>query len=336
MTPEELRKSPEGQELVPDNWGIDGEPKDETNQDKGEKVTPEDGENDPDEKPITPKPGDTPDENAGDDDGEQEDDESKGKPDPSKALQGLKTEEDKLDQQIADLRNRISEKRGVKRDLVKEAEAEGVEIRKPLGGKAHEISAEQPENPTKTPPDAEEDTLDDLDPTFLAVFDRVAKAKGLVHKDELLREQANDEAKQEQATYMATRDSIIDAFMNEHPEYKQENDSDDTRWNALNGVLEKFPRPKDPTIYEDLLEMSHNRVKASFAPDNPPKPSKDVADKTKLKKASQGGTGTVTGASSGGSTTGAYDKKVYQDQIALGFTPEQAKGIAIRLHKRRS
>ena len=84
---------------------------------------------------------------------------------------------------------------------------------------------------------------------FTKLFEATAKKKGYVKKEEL-----------EQQTYKQTTDSVLNDFLNSHPEYKPENDEGDVLWNRLHSKLSVYGVPKDPEAYKDLLNLSHGKV----------------------------------------------------------------------------
>ena len=181
-----------------------------------------------------------------------------------------------LDEQIKAARQRISQRRGErreKRDLTQSIDS-------------------------AIPPEESADDLSDIDPETLKVLDRFTKAKGLVPKSEL-----------SQMTYQSAHKTAEDAFYESHPEYKPENDDNDLLYNALKTELSLYSAPKDSRLIPKLFERAHSEVSKLY-----PTRFKKASDKkieisdeqkaaaARIKKQQTGG-GPSGGSSGGGSTS---------------------------------
>lgn len=244
-------------------------------------------------------------ENSDDEEEEGSDDEGeepeKTDEEKQRELQGLldtekslDTDGATLDEKIAAARTRIAQKRGdrrVKRDLVETIE-------------------------TTIPPEEETDDLSDVDPDTLKLLERFTKAKGLVPASEL-----------KNMTYAEAHKASEGAFFEAHPEYKPENDADDTLYLALKEELKNYSKPADPKKISELFEKAHREV-ARLYPDKfktqsstekkvekKPVDGKTKAASVRLKNQGLGG---GSGGSKGGGSKGGADtakKELSSEQI---------------------
>lgn len=105
-----------------------------------------------------------------------------------------------------------------------------------------------------------------------------------------------------QQSYELVKREEIKKFLDTHPEYKPENDSEDLRWNAMKSEFDFYKLPEDPHKFGDLLERAHHAVSGS-----------SFSDKTKVdsiiakKKAAQAGQTSVGGG--GGQQKGSSQPK---------------------------
>lgn len=93
------------------------------------------------------------------------------------------------------------------------------------------------------------DELKDLHPDDVSVVDRILQAKGVVTREEA-----------DKMFYDSVKQSELDKFLDKYPEYKPENDPNDTNWNALQRELGYYKLPTDPHRITDILERSHKMV----------------------------------------------------------------------------
>jgi len=171
--------------------------------------------------------------------GDTSDDKTKKEPSKEQILQGLLDTEKELDKDIDPLdtaivaaKQRISQKRGErreKRDLVKT------------------IDTVVPDE------DGEKVDLSDIDEATIDILERFTKAKGLVPKSELQR-----------MTYQQLHKSSEEKFYTDHPEYLPDNDPGDVLYSALKQELSYYVQPSDPKLIPELFERAHRAVKDRF------------------------------------------------------------------------
>lgn len=116
--------------------------------------------------------------------------------------------------------------------------------------------APAPEEKPKTPVQDSDLDLSKFDPKEVETFQKLAKSLGFVHKADL-------EAKEQetrQMTYQQTRQAELNAFIQDHPEYKPENDEGDVKWKALIDEFSLYKLPEDPKKIRSLLEKAHSSV----------------------------------------------------------------------------
>jgi len=138
-----------------------------------------------------------------------------------KAVQGLTTEKEKL---LADVR----ELRRLKRYLKEE---------------------EKPSEPEKPLTKKEVDELKDLNPTDVQVIERVIRAKGYIQKGDL-----------DKTFFQKERDSALDEFLEQYPEYRPENDPGDKNWTALKEELAYYKMPNTKREILKVLGKAHRDV----------------------------------------------------------------------------
>lgn len=88
------------------------------------------------------------------------------------------------------------------------------------------------------------------------LFKQYAKAAGVPLKEDI--EKIN------QATYKSQQDSALEKFLEEHPEYKPENDTDDIRWGTIAQEIALYKAPVQPKDWYALLKKAHSAIQ----PDN--------------------------------------------------------------------
>jgi len=93
------------------------------------------------------------------------------------------------------------------------------------------------------------DELKDLHPDDVAVIDKILRAKGYITKEE-----AN------KMFYKGVQDEELTKFLNKYPEYKPENDPNNTNWNALERELGFYRLPNDPHQIGEILERAHRGI----------------------------------------------------------------------------
>ena len=154
------------------------------------------------------------------------------------------------------------------------------------------------------------DDLKDLHPDDVSVIDRVLRAKGYMTKEE-----------SNQMFYESVKQSELSKFLDKYPEYKPENDPNDTNWNALQRELGYYKLQTDPHQVQEILERSHRMiVKVPSGQDT-------SAKKRQLEVASHGAGGAQRLSPSG--------KTLDPDRVAMlkqgGFTDEDIKSMESRL-----
>lgn len=226
---------------------------------------------------------------------------AEGESDKQKAIEALKKEEDKLKEQISDLDREIVEAR----DRIRELRKDRREKREAV----HKVDEVFPSD--------DQELLKDIDPETIEVFERLAKAKGLVPKAELVK-----------LKYEEYHKDAEDKFFNTYPQYLPENDQDDKLYKALREELSFFTQPKDPKLIPVLFERAHKAVKERF-------PSYFKTDKesiaiaeTRVRKAGLGGRtgGSSSGTSRSKTTSGLteQEKQIYRNG---GWTEEEIKAL---------
>lgn len=197
--------------------------------------------------------------------GVSEDEDAEEDDDKSKVLQGLAHTEKELENDLSDLdiqiqtaKQRIVSKRQARRDrreLIQTID-------------------------TKTEDSENDDDLSDVDEDQVKLFERIAKVKGYVPRSELRAQQFEE-----------TRKTAQEEFLEKHPEYKPENDTDDSLYNTLKSELALYAAPEDPRLIPKLFERAHSAVKQQY-PDKFSKTVKTVqqhvAASSRTKVASSG------------------------------------------------
>ena len=232
---------------------------------------------------------------------ESEEEETKEEVDDSekeKEIAGLEKELEKLDkdnslydEKIRELRELITEKRSQRRE--KKNLMKDVEI----------------------PPEEESNSLSDIDQETLNILDRYTKAKGLVPISEV-----------EKRLYATEHTKAEQRFYDRHPEYKPENDVNDTLYTALSNELSLFVQPKSPVEIEKVFEKAHKLVQERYPSKFKPSrdSSKDITKEERIKKARLGSSG-------GGATPTTKNSKINSKQVEIlrssGWSEEDIKEL---------
>ena len=103
---------------------------------------------------------------------------------------------------------------------------------------------------------AVKDDSPQLNPSDIEVFKKYAKAAGIPFKEDL-----NQFSKSQ---YQDKQQESIDKFLEEYPEYKPENDIDNSKWDSLKQELATYKAPENPKDWYSLMKKSHRLV----SPDN--------------------------------------------------------------------
>ena len=116
------------------------------------------------------------------------------------------------------------------------------------------------------------------------LIDKILPAKGYVQKQTL-----------EERDYSRTEDQQIKLFIEKYPDYKPENDTNNTRWTVLmNHFFDKYQKPKNPEYIFTRLKEAH----FDLFPENKPKVSDNYAKAmVKIRKNKVAGMGGGSGGS---------------------------------------
>lgn len=214
------------------------------------------------------------------DEPEEEGQDTPAEPPAAEEPAGNGTDEDEralrgLENERAKLLREISELKGQKREL-KQAQIEKVEEK------------------------IEE--LKDIHPDDVSLVEKVLKAKGYITK-----------AEAESREYERIKDAEMASFLEKYPEYKPENDPDDTNWTLLQRELEFFRLPSDPKLIGPLLEKAHRGIVRAPARDG-----RSQAHRAATASVGSGGAAPRTAPSKGGLT--AHQKQMLRQG---GWTEEE-------------
>lgn len=97
------------------------------------------------------------------------------------------------------------------------------------------------------------DDLKDINPEDAEIIEKVLRAKGYVTKEQT-----------HQMYYDAVKQDELNKFLVKYPEYKAENDPNDTNWNALQAELRDYKMPSDPHEISRFLEKAHHYISKTF------------------------------------------------------------------------
>lgn len=111
---------------------------------------------------------------------------------------------------------------------------------------------------------------------FREVMEAVATDLGYVKKDEY-----------QQSTYVQQREEILNQFVEQHPEYAPENDTDNVLWNQFLNELAVYKEPQNPKDYKKIFDRIHKDVFSIQS--DPASLNKIKASQEKLKVASHSG-----------------------------------------------
>ncbi len=112
---------------------------------------------------------------------------------------------------------------------------------------------EQTRTPAPREPEAPTTQEEEFDQGQLAILEKMARKLGFVKAEELAHRET-----------IASRDSILNAFLESHPEYKAENDPDNLKYNALTDELSLYDR-SDVKKLARVLEKAHGSVANKFS-----------------------------------------------------------------------
>jgi hypothetical protein len=113
---------------------------------------------------------------------------------------------------------------------------------------------------------------------FDKLFDAMASKKGFVKKSEIA---------------LSSADDVLDSFLDQHPEYKPENDRDDVLWSAFKEELNLYKQPNNAKGWKQILERVHNSLNGGRTLDV----ARASAKNAKVQTAAHGGTTKATNTS---------------------------------------
>lgn len=200
----------------------------ELDEDDGEDV--EESESSTDKKPSKEDDEDESDEKSEDESEEDSKEDDEVPIEENKAIKGLKKTETKLDDEVKAIRDRIVNKRKQRRSI-----------------KLFEETYIKPESEAKN--SDEDEDIDDYDKEFEEKIEKIIQKKGYIKKEEI-----------SQGNYNDVKQSEIDSFLEEFPEYQQEYDKGDVRWKELLSELALYAKPKDPHQIGSLLIRCHHNI----------------------------------------------------------------------------
>lgn len=120
---------------------------------------------------------------------------------------------------------------------------------KKLLGDAQPMSASQPAE--LSPEDKQ--ALEAFDPEAVANMEKLlpvlAKKLGFVKKDDFSKDQ-----------YQGTSQDVLDAWLEDHPDYLPENDKGDILFNRLKDEMSLFQKPANPKGWVKILNRAHNEI----------------------------------------------------------------------------
>ena len=125
--------------------------------------------------------------------------------------------------------------------------------------------------------------------------------------------------------YQDTADYMIEQFLEEHPEYKEENDPLDEKWNTLKAEFDSYKLPKNPYHISKLLLKAH-KVLSPSTPAHAANPARANAQKEKLRMAGQGGGGSKATATK----SKTFNQSTYEYYKRGGFSDAEAKEMATK------
>ncbi|MFA5163924.1 MAG: hypothetical protein WC441_05415 [Patescibacteria group bacterium] len=204
--------------------------------------------------------------------------------DKDAALLGLAAEREKLLTEIQQLR-------GTRRDLRQQTS---------------EVT-----NEAQDKKDIQESSLDDeINPEDYRLIKNVLEKEGYVKKDEALA-----------LNYKNVEQQQLESWLEEHPEFKVENDPHDRNWNTLMAEYNLYIKPKDPNKTKEFL----NRALKAF-------PKKDFVNgqgaegtqnQRKMETAGMGSEGTTPPSSSGLSVPSGLNEQEAREHLSRGGWSEE-------------
>lgn len=159
-----------------------------------------------------------------------------------------------------------------------------------------------------------QDTIDEIegvDPEDVKRMEAVLKKRGYVTQEEA-----------HKMFYDSTKDTVLNQFLDKHPEYKPENDPGDLNWQTLNRELALYKMPTDPHRIAEILDRAHKSVRPLQSA-----PKQNIpAVKRQLEVASVG-----SGGAQQSSSSKTLNARYKDELIRGGWTEEDIKNIESNL-----
>lgn len=229
----------------------------------------DDLENESEELEETDTPSDSSPENKETDSENESEDESPDKEEPSKATDNEDDSEEEAsseEEPIKEVAGETPRERALRLEITKLRKRERERMAKNI---VQEESSKGVLNEgiayDKLPEHIRERYSEEDLKNFGELFDTVAGLKGLVNKQEI-----------QQSTYQQQATSILDDFLEKHPEYLPENDKNDILWSRFQEEVSLYRKPDNPQAYKQLFDRVHQSIFGS---------SSDNLDKIKSQKA---------------------------------------------------
>lgn len=93
------------------------------------------------------------------------------------------------------------------------------------------------------------DALEDIHPQDVELIEKVLRSKGYVTREEA-----------QKMSYKAIQDEELKKFLEEFPEYKEENDVNDLSWNTLQRAISIYASPTNPRGWAEVLRRAHRDI----------------------------------------------------------------------------
>ena len=154
-----------------------------------------------------------------------------------------------------------------------------------------------------------QDDIADVNPEDIKVIDKINRSRGYLTQSDV-----------KKMFYEQVKQEVLDEFLTKYPEYKPENDPNDTRWNTLQKEISWYKMPENPRMIATLLERARKSLVPTSSEPN------TTAVKKQLSTAAVG---------SQGVQRSSPITPINPDLKAMlhGFDEEDIKNIAKRLNK---
>lgn len=161
----------------------------------------------------------------------------------------------------------------------------------------------------------EEDVLKDTAPEDVALIEKVLKAKGYVRKDELAA-----------STFQEKLSSVELSWLEQNPEFKQENDPEDEKWNQVRSYVSRLGmRPTKPDDVREILDIARERL---FGKKTAPLPEKSLHSVAAKKQNIAVGAKTSSGGSSPAKPVSKSNDISVLKSVLKDFSDEELEELA--------